>query len=108
MQTAKGRQNEMLAELKKVLPVLVLVMVGGLAFWGFTRSRYGFVIPASAGCGIIFILVLGRWAEIVTIAVLLVALGVLVWKAIEYQKERNINGTSCGADRLAKVNAVGS
>ena len=26
---------------------LIIATVGGLAFWGFTRSRYGWVIPAA-------------------------------------------------------------
>ena len=88
-QTAKGRQNEMLAELKKVLPWLVIIGCAGLAFWGFTRSRYGWVIPTAAGGGIVFIVALGRWAEWITAAVIIIALALLVWKCIEYQKERN-------------------
>jgi hypothetical protein len=87
--TAKGRQNEMLAELKKSMPLLVLAGVGGLIFWGFTRSRYGWVIPAATAGGIVFIIALGRWAEWVTYGIIIIALGLLVWKAIEYQKERN-------------------
>jgi hypothetical protein len=88
-QTAKGRQNEMIAELKKVLPIFTLVMFAGLAFWGFTRSRFGWVVPGAAIGGIIFILAVGRWAEWVTAGVIVIVLGLLVWKAVEYQKERN-------------------
>ena len=92
MQTAKGRQNEMLAELKKVLPWLGLAGVAGVVFWGFTRSRYGWIIPGAAVGGIIFIIAIGRWAEWVTAGVILIALGILVWKCIEYKRERNQNG----------------
>jgi len=100
MQTAKGRQNEMLAELKKVLPWLVLALVAGLIFWGYTRSRYGWVIPSATAGGTVFILAVGRWAEWITAGVILIALGLLIWKCIEYQRERNANGF---ANRIASV-----
>jgi outer membrane murein-binding lipoprotein Lpp len=101
MQTAKGRQNEMIAELKKVLPWLGITIVAGLVFWGYTRSRYGWVIPGAAVAGIIFILTVGRWAEWITAGVIVIALGLLVWKCIEYQLERNQNGSRAATVKTA-------
>ena len=90
--TAKARVNEMFAELGKVLPTLVFVLIGGLVFWGFTKSSVGWVVPASVVGGVVFIITLTRWAEWIAGAVILIALAVLVWKAIEYKRERDKNG----------------
>ena len=89
--TAKARLNEMLESLNKLFPVLLLTLVGGLAFWGFTRSKWGWVIPASAIGGMVFIAAFARWAEWITGAVILIALSVLIWKAFEYHRERDDN-----------------
>lgn len=87
--TAKARINEMFAELSKILPTLIFILIGGLVFWGFTRSRSGWIIPASVIGGIVFIVAFARWAEWIAGGVILLALAVLVWKAIEYKKERD-------------------
>ena len=89
--TAKARINEMFEGLSKILPTLVFIMIGGLIFWGFTRSHYGWIIPASVVAGIVFIVAFARWAEWIAGGVILIALVVLVWKAIEYKKERDKN-----------------
>jgi len=89
--TAKARINEMFGSLSKMFPALVLALVAGLAFWGFTRSRFGWVIPASAIGGMVFIVAFARYAELISIAVVVITLVVLVWKAVEYHKERDDN-----------------
>jgi len=90
LKTAAGR----IAETQKYNPQLyaacVIVFVIGLLWWGFTQSRYGWVIP-SAGIGGIALLFftsskLASWIPVIFIG-LLVAL--LAWKAVEYQRERN-------------------
>uniref|UniRef100_A0A6M3KW08 Uncharacterized protein n=1 Tax=viral metagenome TaxID=1070528 RepID=A0A6M3KW08_9ZZZZ len=89
--TARARINEMLDPLKKIFPTLVFIFIGGLVFWGFTRSRFGWIIPASVTGGMVFIIAFVRWAEWIAGGVILLALAVLVWKAIEYHSERDKN-----------------
>jgi len=68
---------------------LVIAFVGGLVFWGFTRSRYGFVIPASCAVGLGLITAFAKFAEWIALGVLVIGLGLLIWKSVEYQRERN-------------------
>ncbi|MCP4598527.1 hypothetical protein [Neptuniibacter sp.] len=89
--TARGRMNELFGSLTKMMPVLLLTMVGGFVFWGLTRSRFGWIIPAACVGGMIFIMVMARWAEWIAGVVVLIALAVLVWKAVEYRRERDDN-----------------
>lgn len=88
-QTGQGRQNALFDSLKRYSGLLLLAFVGGLVFWGFTRSRYGWVIPASSVGGLTLISFWGKFATYITWGVMLVAISLLAWKAIEYQKERN-------------------
>lgn len=76
-------------KLKSTIPTLTFVLIGGLIFWGFSRSRYGWVIPASVIGAMVFITAFVKWAEWITAGVILIALITLVWKAIEYKKERD-------------------
>ncbi len=89
--TAKGRMNELFGSLTKMMPVLLLTMVGGFVFWGLTRSRSGWLIPAACVGGMVFIVSFARWAEWIAGAVILIALAVLIWKAVQYHRERNDN-----------------
>jgi len=77
------------AKLNEVVPTLTFILIGGLAFWGFTRSRYGWVVPASVIGGMIFIIAFTKWAAWITAGVILITLIILIWKAIEYHKERD-------------------
>lgn len=90
--TSQGLTGDVIGGMKKTIPLLVLTMVGGLIFWGLTRSRFGWVIPASAIAGITLILAFARWSNWITGGVIIVALALLVWKAYEYQKERGFDG----------------
>ena len=87
--TAQGRVNDAFDSLRKTTPLLMLTLVGGLIFWGITRSKFGWVIPVSALAGIILIMTFAQWSAWITGGVLVVALGLLIWKAYEYQSERN-------------------
>ena len=87
--TAQGRANEVLKYNGWLYVSLVVMMVGGFVFWGFTRSRYGWVIPAAAACGIGFITFWAEYSQWISLGVLVIALALLVWKSVEYQKERN-------------------
>jgi len=78
------------AKLNEVVPTLTtFILIGGLAFWGFTRSRYGWVVPASVIGGIVFITVFTKWADWIAFGVLAIALIVLIYKAVEYKRERD-------------------
>jgi len=87
--TAQGRVNDVFNSLQKTTPILMLTLVDGIAFWAITRSRYGWVIPASSMAGIVFITTFARWSTWITGGVLVVAFCLLIWKAYEYQSERN-------------------
>jgi len=89
IQTKEGRLNELIGVLKKYFGWLFLTLLGGFIFWGFTRSRYGWVIPVVSLVGMGFIVVFTGQAEWVPYIVVAITLGLLVWKAYEYQKERN-------------------
>lgn len=89
--TAKARMNELFGSLTRMMPVLLLTMVGGFVFWGLTRSRSGWLIPAACVGGMVFIMAMARWAEWIAGVVILIALAVLIWKAVQYHRERNEN-----------------
>ncbi len=70
--------------------------MGGCAFWGFTGSSKGWIVPSASVAGILLIAMLVKWlktfiwfAGIVVISIVALALAVLVWKAYQYQKERD-------------------
>jgi hypothetical protein len=46
--------------------------------------------------GIVFIVVFARWAEWISAGVILLSLAVLVWKGVEYHKERDENKNEQG------------
>ena len=70
---------------------MVVLFVGGLIFWGITKSKWGWIIPSSAVAGMTLIVTFARYEKWIGIALLIVALAVLIYKAREYQKERNEN-----------------
>ena len=81
--------SDRLGGMFKVFPTLIFTLIGGFIFWGFTRSRYGWVIPAAVAGGMLFIVAFAKWAEWIAGGTILLALAVLVWKAIEYKWERD-------------------
>lgn len=80
-----------LGEMPKTFGLLVLLFVGGLIFWGLTRSKWGWIIPASSAAGMWLIVAFARWAWLIGLIGIGLALFVLIWKAWEYQRERNEN-----------------
>jgi hypothetical protein len=93
MQTAAGRLADTMRYNAYCYAALIGLLVAGLVFWGLTRSKWGWVIPASCIAGMGVLVAFARYAERIGIVVLLsvgtVALALLIWKAVEYQKERN-------------------
>jgi len=74
--------------------ILMIAMVGGIIFGALTRSRFGWIIPAACAVGIAmmeFFIQSAAWINIaITAGVLALGIGLLVWKAIEYHKERDL------------------
>lgn len=91
IRSAAGRENALFDQLKKFAAPLLLLFVGGLIFWGFTRSKWGWVIPAAAVGGLGLIMVFVQLAKYIVWGLAGVAFLVVIWKAYEYQKERNIS-----------------
>jgi len=85
----QGRTSELQKYNPWLYTGLVLALVAGIAFWGYTRSHYGWVIPAAAVSGIGFITLWAEYGNWIMLGVAIVTLGILVWKAVEYQRERN-------------------
>ena len=90
--TAQGRRNEMQKYNPYLYAGFVLCGVAGGAFWFLTRSSKGWIIPASAVSGVVFITFWSEYSQWVALGVLVIVLVLLVWKAREYQKERNWAG----------------
>ncbi|KKK71037.1 hypothetical protein LCGC14_2917950 [marine sediment metagenome] len=80
-----------LSGMPKMFNYMVGLFVVGLIFWGLTRSRFGGGIPAAVAGGMLFIVAFAKWAEWIAGGVILLAVAVLIWKAIEYHRERNEN-----------------
>jgi len=71
------------------VPTLVFILVGGLIFWGLTRSKWGWVIPGAAISGIAVVMMFTQLSKWISFGVLAVALAVLLYKVIEYKRERD-------------------
>jgi len=77
------------AKLNETVPTLVFILVGGLIFWGLTRSKWGWVIPGAAISGIAVVMMFTQLSKWISFGVLAVALAVLLYKVIEYKRERD-------------------
>lgn len=92
LKTEAGR----LADLFKYNSILFLIlfatMLGGVIFAILTRSSWGWVIPSVAAGGLlslVFIVQAAVYIKWIILGIVVVALGVLVFKTWQYQKERN-------------------
>lgn len=80
-----------LSGMPKMFNYMVGLFVVGLIFWGLTKSNLGWVVPSAAIGGAVFMVSFARYAEWIGILALL-SVGVFVYKAVQYQRERNVNG----------------
>ncbi len=80
-----------LSGMPKMFNYMVGLFVVGLIFWGFTKSNMGWVVPSSAIGGAVFMVSFARYAEWIGLLALL-SVGVFIYKAVQYQRERNVNG----------------
>jgi len=83
-----------MSEIPAIYGWMVVLFVGGLIFWGTTRSKWGWVIPSSACAGMALIISFARYEKWIGLVALITTLAVLIYKAREYQQERNKNRES--------------
>lgn len=91
MQTAQGRLAETMKYNSYAYLALVIAFVGGLVFWGFTRSRWGWVIPSASVGGLGLITAFAAYTKYINMGILVLVGAFLIWKAIEYKQERDDN-----------------
>ena len=87
--TSASRMADMQAANGWLYAFLVLSCVVGIVFWFLTKSRFGWIIPVASIIGLGLITAMARYGEWIGLGVLVIGLGLLAWKAIEYQRERN-------------------
>ncbi len=79
-----------LSGMPKMFNYMVGLFVVGLIFWGLTKSNLGWVVPSAAIGGAVFMVSFARYAEWIGLLALL-SVGVFIYKAVQYQRERNVN-----------------
>jgi hypothetical protein len=108
-QTSQGRINETFGKVSDLAPWLFGFLIVGGVFAFFTKSKWAAMIPATAGLGLLLIFFLGATIGWIMPAVKygfpIVVVGIIIWRAIVYQKERNNTSTalkvvSDNADRI--------
>lgn len=106
MKTKESRFSEMFAYNKYLFAGLIGFMVIGFAFWGWTGSKYGWIIPASCLSGIgaiVFFTQNSFVGRLIFGGVLAVGVVLLLWKAIEYHGERDKELAKGEKNRIAEV-----
>jgi hypothetical protein len=92
IETEAARLTDLFEYNSLLFLTLFLVMLGGVVFAILTKSSWGWIIPTVAGAGLaalIFIVQAAVYIKWIGLGIVLVAFGVLIYKAWEYQKERN-------------------
>jgi len=105
--TAQGAVSNMLKYSDKLFVVCTLTIIIGIIFWGATKSSWGWLIPTAGGIGIVVLIVANTVAPQLAIYApwiigILVAgcAALVVWKAIEYHKERDAVSARLLAEKL--------
>lgn len=98
IKTAQARFSDIFKRSGELFFYLILLAVAGFIFWGFTRSKLGWVIPAAALAGIGCVILMLQFGEVmyvyakyIILLVVVIALGLITYKAVQYQRERNEN-----------------
>ncbi len=94
MQTEAGRLAELFKYNSALFVILFVIMILGVIFAVITKSSWGWVIPAATGAGLlslVFIVQAAVYIKWIVLAVIVIAFIVVIYKAYEYQKERNQN-----------------
>jgi hypothetical protein len=93
LQTEAGRIAKLFEYNSIIFSGLFLAMLGGIVFAALTKSSWSWIIPTVAGGGIfalIFITQVVAYIKWVGLGVAVVVLFVLIYKAWQYQSERNV------------------
>ena len=80
---------DIISSLPNVFGVLIVVFVGGIIFSVMTKSKQGWVIPVAAVAGMVLVVAFAAYAKLIGLLALVGCIGLLVWKARQYQRERN-------------------
>lgn len=92
LQTEQGRLAELFKYNSLMFMVLFFVLIGGVVFAVLTKSSWGWIIPTAAGGGLallVFVVQAAEYIKYIGLGILVIALGVVIYKAWEYQAERN-------------------
>jgi len=99
IRTKEGRMNAALASVRWLYAPLVIITLLGGAFWGFTKSSIGWIPTLIPLLGIMILFGIEQYAEsiamigfVVVLSVAILAFVAVIYKARQYQKERNKNG----------------
>ena len=95
MQTEAGRLADLFKYNSILFVILFVVIIGGIIFAVLTKSSWGWIIPTAAGGGLlalVFIVQAAAYIKWIVLGIVVVALGVLVYKCWEYQRERGFGG----------------
>jgi hypothetical protein len=93
IQTEQGRLQELFKYNSWMFMVLFFVMLGGVVFAVLTKSSWSWIIPTAAGGGLmalVFITQAAAYIKYIGLFIVIVALGVLIYKCYNYQSERNV------------------
>jgi hypothetical protein len=105
LEVEAGRLADLFKYNAELFVTLFVVFLAGLAFAYLTKSSWGWVIPAVAGLGLlvlIFIVQAVVYIKWIVLAAVIIAVGVLVYKAYEYQQERNALAVKTTAAQITK------
>lgn len=92
IETEEARLANLFKYNSLIFMVLVFVMLGGVIFAVLTKSSWGWIIPTVAGGGmaaLVFIVQAAEYIKWIGLGIVVVALGVLIYKAVEYHRERD-------------------
>lgn len=76
--------------------VCMILIIGGVIFAVITKTSWGWIIPAAGGLGLGIMVMFQQYKMIIGLSLLALCLTVIIYKAWEYQKERNENGAKNG------------
>lgn len=87
--TPAGRENEIYAQLKALVPFLFLtILIAGVAAW-WTQSKWVIIIAIAAALGLGLVFVIGAWLTWIKWGMLGITVAVVLWRSGIYQRERD-------------------
>jgi hypothetical protein len=92
IQTEEGRLADLFKYNSWMFMVLFFVLIGGVVFAVLTKSSWSWIIPTAAGGGLMLLVFITQatvYIKYIGLGIVVIALGVLIYKAWQYQSERN-------------------